>query len=72
MDATFRIRTYTLPFMLPQMEADNYDDTALFLWEDGEIVMVFTDTSEERDVTSVVHRLPLAGVVPLLVTGPKI
>jgi hypothetical protein len=71
LDAAFCIKAYTFPFILPEMGTSTNADTALFLREDGEIVIVFTDNSEEGDTTSLVHRFSLTDLGPLLVAGPK-
>lgn len=70
LDASSRIKTYTLPFMLRETPTGTNAETALFLQED-EIIIVFIDGEDAGDVTSVVHRLPLIALGPLLVTGPK-
>jgi glycosyltransferase involved in cell wall biosynthesis len=71
LDAAFRIKAYTFPFILPEMGTSTNADTVLFLREDGEIVIVFTDNSDEGNTTSLVHRFSLTDLGPLLVTGPR-
>jgi glycosyltransferase involved in cell wall biosynthesis len=70
LDSTSRIKSYTLPFMLRETPSDTNAKTALFLRED-EIFIVFIGSGDGGDMTSVVHRLPLTDLGPLLVTGPK-
>ena len=40
--------------MLPEMDTDTNADAALFLWGDGEIGIVLTDSSKDGNTTEVV------------------
>ena len=71
LDARFRIKTYTMPFTLPQLDDTKYADMALLFWEDGEVAMIFTESTKGKEKISMVHRVSLLDLAPLLVSGPK-
>lgn len=71
-DMTLGLKTYSLPFMFPQMKANMYQNMTLHMEEDGDIVIVFTDVKESDFVTSVVHRVSWTDIVPYMIFGREI
>ncbi|EWM20069.1 hypothetical protein Naga_101974g3 [Nannochloropsis gaditana] len=66
-DMTLGLKTYSFPFMFPQMKANMYQNMTLYVEENGDIVIVFTDVKESDFVTSVVHRVSWTDIVPYMI-----